>query len=104
MTDEEAKTKWCPFARPAEVRPDDCGEVRGNRNMNGTADPGALCLGSGCMAWRFTDKRAGRAVEIIENPQGPPDLSEDHIWVSLPGNDRWGRYKRAGYCGLASKP
>jgi hypothetical protein len=54
MTEDEAKTKWCPFARPGQCLPEHCGEIRGNRNMDGTTDDGALCIGSGCMAWRVT--------------------------------------------------
>jgi hypothetical protein len=54
MTEEEAKQKWCPFAKPGQTLPDLCGEIRGNREMTGAADPGALCLGSDCMAWRWS--------------------------------------------------
>jgi hypothetical protein len=53
MTEEEAKTKWCPFARltfstegfAAGNRFDDCA----------WAEKRALCIGSACMAWRWGD-------------------------------------------------
>lgn len=38
MTEDEAKTKWCPQA----------GESRFNRQDE-------LCLGSGCTVWRWED-------------------------------------------------
>jgi hypothetical protein len=54
MTEEEAKTKWCPFARltfstegfAAGNRFDDCA----------WAEKRALCIGSDCMAWRWSVK------------------------------------------------
>lgn len=56
MTEEEAKTKWCPFARPSQNHPDECGEIRGNRALPyepRTYPDSCLCLGSACMAWRW---------------------------------------------------
>lgn len=61
LTEGEAKTKWCPFARVlAETRLD--GVLTGanaafNRrpamNAEGIEFPlGALCIGRACMAWR----------------------------------------------------
>lgn len=67
-----AKAKWCPFARSPIGEP----EVAGNREINGSPDRGALCLGSGCMGWRWTADR-GMSVE----PPAP-----------------------VGYCGLAGEP
>jgi hypothetical protein len=51
VTADEAKTKWCPFAR---LRPamTDAGSV--NRLDRGD-DPGAWphCIADSCMAWRW---------------------------------------------------
>lgn len=74
MTEEEAKTKWCPFARG-------CGGESGvnrsyiiNPERNAEEYP---CIGSACMAWRLTGTHDGRRGEA-----GAPQ----------------------GYCGLAGRP
>ena len=68
MTEEEAKGKWCPFARVSEYIPEReasedgaVGHVMGFNRVQGckpngeeaTIIPGAAqCIGSGCMAWK----------------------------------------------------
>lgn len=62
VTEEEAKTKWCPEARASNN-----GEqpVTINRSYN-APDPDCLCIGSACMAWRwklqtrFDEEREGK--------------------------------------------
>jgi len=54
MTEDEAKTKWCPWAR---VRG---GESRFSSYREGIGHislphSGTHCLGSGCMAWRWSE-------------------------------------------------
>ncbi len=81
MTEQEALTKWCPFARifPAG----DFWQSSNGRDMTvlqaslAEGDLGNLsrCLGSACMAWRWISKIASQ--------------------------DRPGK---SGYCGLAGKP
>lgn len=44
MTEEEAKTKWCPMVR---MKPS--GLVADLRHL-----PDTLCLGTACMMWRGT--------------------------------------------------
>jgi hypothetical protein len=47
MSEAVARKKWCPWARvPHSDNPSAI-----NRTDSGTAASGALCLGSGCMAW-----------------------------------------------------
>ena len=58
MTEDEAKTKWCPFVRAIKLDDD----TTFLRSMNG-AVTGSLseimdtvndrCIGSQCMAWRY---------------------------------------------------
>ena len=77
MTEEEAKTKWCPMARALA---ESSVSAAVNRTFeSGAEDPDCRCLASGCMAWRFD--------ELPHlNLKGAPAL-EIH-----------------GYCGLAGRP
>lgn len=61
-TEEEAKTKWCPLARAAEPQRYGSGDpmcpvAAVNRGSDALSDPSytpnALCLASGCAAWRW---------------------------------------------------
>jgi len=54
MTEEEAKTKWCPQARVAAVEGDGP-----NRRYDGAPIRGSLCLASGCMMWRKDSQSTG---------------------------------------------
>lgn len=79
MTEEEAKTKWCPFARVVTLmrRSDDrtefLGVAAGNRlglsaeiEIKGSTDranpESARCIGSACMAWRWHELPSAGAV------------------------------------------
>lgn len=75
MTEEEAKTKWCPFVR---MHP---GGYNASTHFDGMPDQRyGRCIGSDCMAWRWH-----------QVPAGPPPYS-----VLKNSNE--------GYCGLAGKP
>jgi len=50
MTEEEAKTKWCPFARVNR------GQNASNRDSEGFFYPAHKCIGTACMAWRLLYK------------------------------------------------
>lgn len=47
MTENEAKTKWCPFVRIAVLDGANRGSVS-DHDM-----PLAKCIGAACMAWRW---------------------------------------------------
>jgi len=51
MTEEEARVRWCPFARAAQAA-DETDSCVVNRTPLGNIDAGALCIASDCMAWR----------------------------------------------------
>lgn len=87
MTEDEAKTKWCPFARDSETA--------GNRVRYGA--PGEAveddyrteaaaqfpCIASACMAWRWDGTHVN----------DPDDPKADMVW-----SDR-----SYGHCGLAGE-
>jgi len=89
MTETEAKTKWCPFARV--VTQTSLGEVipsAGNKlvDADGAGQlKGSKCQGSACMAWRKRVHHENR------------DKRE-------PEDERIGKYSADGYCGLAGRP
>lgn len=88
MTEDEAKTKWCPFTRVGE-QASGAAENRPDGSYN--------CIASGCMAWRWAQK-----------PN--PDWKEQNgMMVSYPPRDT--RYdepmyvedRTHGHCGAFGK-
>lgn len=83
MTEEQMKTKWCPF----------WGII-----AKGTADSGMFrCLGSECAMWRETLRRripSGNTVveKIVRNGE-PWNAVKQELIDEI-----------SGYCGLAGKP
>uniref|UniRef100_A0A6M3LSV1 Uncharacterized protein n=1 Tax=viral metagenome TaxID=1070528 RepID=A0A6M3LSV1_9ZZZZ len=53
MTEDEAKTKWCPQARVLS----DVGSYNAEY-VAGRVQPAASCIASACMAWRWTTKHS----------------------------------------------
>ena len=95
MTEDEAKTKWCPHVRDAT---EDLGTynrwykwvkemaVGGMQNKKTTElDDDCTCIGSECMAWRWDNYDGIYIYETAEDLLAP-----------VP--------ERQGYCGLAGKP
>lgn len=97
MTEEEAKTKWCPHAQsfywagseikgqPVSVNRyvSEGDEVDGKPHaIPTTPHADCLCIGSACMAWRWDATTASRK-------------------RNLPGSVSTGD---EGFCGLAGKP
>ena len=86
MTEDEAKTKWCPFAREASSP--------GGWNRAVFSDgPHSKCIGSQCMAWRWTDQQT---------------LADAVDWVRIEPHRRIEDFKARnptnGVCGLAGRP
>ena len=96
MTEEEAKTKWCPFVRGVFGKnQNDSFDLKSNtvhnRVLLDTGDvgihPAINCIGSACMAWRWAlspDKAAH--FNKTWKTKGEPEANP------------------VGYCGLAGKP
>lgn len=87
MTEEEAKAKWCPFARVAGQMGGEAQGTSFNRwtsgAAGGAADP-AACIASACMAWRT----------VREEISGTDQDGFGYVRSAVTG----------GYCGLAGKP
>lgn len=94
MTEDEAKTKWCPFASsrvlvwkkgPAEII---------NAVMSPeTVAPTTLCIGSACMAWRAVFK------ECWFDATGKPVVDG-----SMYAGATTRLVANGGFCGLAGAP
>jgi len=100
LTEEGARTKWCPQARVFDVsgtnsaaainRYDEDVPSKNNGADEDSLPPSARCVGSNCMAWRWGDCHPTETVDVIETPT--PGL---HRRVSRP--------IQRGYCGLAGR-
>lgn len=112
MTEDEAKTKWCPYGRSPTT--DDKGLIAlgapvTNRRTDGRIDAGSLCLGSACMAWRwigFEFERCG-TIETKQINPASEGLGDGWEWSEGQAGD-WAWFRpllaRPGCCGLAGKP
>lgn len=61
MTEDEAKTKWCPFARVGSFATG-LGSINRGAHADGivrrsTLPDEAMCIGSACMAWRWLSEQ-----------------------------------------------
>lgn len=108
-TEDEAKAKWCAFARvwapPDEVERQaagwnrmDCGSSAGDSDAYkaGCDMRVTNCIASACMSWRFGPSR------YIPAPDGAMEVG------MVPGGFKAvranGTTVKQGYCGLAGKP
>ena len=99
MTEEEAETKWCPFARSrfADIN---IGGGKGKYAVLLDDDEkiNLYCIGSRCMAWRWIDRNVRDF-----------GAKGDHNQETGEGTDDTEAFQRAidaerhGYCGLAGK-
>lgn len=87
MTEEQAKTKWCPFARTVEQWPEGPtyprNRVADGEKLDTSAQKlvGCQCIGSACMAWRW-----------------------DSVGMQYAHAGYGGREPGNGHCGLAGAP
>lgn len=97
MTEDEAKTKWCPFVRmPMKLR--DQFHVA-NRVMIDGIDDGPKCIGSACMAWRWA-RPYWKPLE-----QGESSVNRGMRFYDGSGNEVPPPSSETdGFCGLAGKP
>ena len=96
MTEEEARKKWCPFARQmVEIRSQGGGvtgpvAVASANRFND--DKGTLCVASGCMAWRWGESKFEGAQAVVDAGHGRQRIGTVDVEI------------KRGYCGLAGKP
>ena len=96
MTEDEAKTKWCP-----EVRTGLVSGMAVNRHVaDGPHSPNGVyhetrCIGSSCMAWRWSvqNNATGEVVQQQSRVAAEFLLKVVDFEASI-----------GGYCGLAGKP
>ncbi len=93
LTEEQAKEKWCPFARV--VIGDEVARASGNRFTSGHYhNEAARCLGSGCMLWKWGP---AEFLRLDANGNPDPDLSGPSPWTYP--KEESGR----GYCGFGGR-
>ena len=56
MKELDARSKWCPMARPRGDYEDEYGN---NRDKHGQSVQGAICIGSDCMMWESWEYKIG---------------------------------------------
>lgn len=98
LTEEEAKTKWCPETRIHEVRGAGVyvNKPITDENPHGHAKAASvLCIGSACMAWRWATN-GGHYEAVAPNHHGPSFAR------LIPGTGTLSTTH--GYCGKAGKP
>lgn len=83
MTEDEAKTKWCPLVRASMTNPQD--PNHGHVLNYGRAT--TACIGSDCMAWRW---------QHVQTNKTPPGQA------IFPQTEPVYRRTEDGYCGLAN--
>ena len=74
MTEEEAKTKWCPMVRV----------VYGIGDNRGLFESTTTCIASDCMMWR------NNTIDVMVTTPEDAEIAREHL--------------EGGYCGLSGKP
>jgi hypothetical protein len=114
VTEDEAKMKWCPFARlvAGSISLDGSSTHQSQPAYNRVVDQdkwafpkGGACIGSACMAWgTLPDQHQYRDLPNGQTPDGE-GWEQDGEGFSE-GETSWARLitNRGGYCGLAGTP
>ncbi len=109
MTEDEAKTKWCPLVRLVGFKDSIAEGTSWNRapdDPDGQQSPGTKCIASACMAWRYDEAEYehGECLPLGAAPADPGWEQDGETWYCGPGVSgekrmRWKRAKpRTGYC------
>ncbi|WP_188260832.1 hypothetical protein [Azospirillum tabaci] len=103
MTEEQARTKWCPKARASDQAepPLSINRVRTNK-----PDGDCLCIASDCMAWRWAGEKTAYQRLVGRNDPTPEPPWAPTGRVSTAGREVWemDAGSRQGFCGAFGKP
>ena len=98
MTEDEAKTKWCPMAREYHCL-GDYELPPHNRVIIGESDShikvSSKCVASDCMMWRWTIEPSPSIPMCTVDRDGKKIAGSEYRTIEITGE---------GYCGLAGKP
>lgn len=101
MTEDDAKMKWCPFAR---IGSEQTGLGSLNRDsVRGVQLAQARCIASACMAWRWSEgKRSAAFLEAVRAHMGSEAKPNFNASVQAVYAERGEQFERVeGRCGLA---
>lgn len=71
LTEEKAKTRWCPFARQPYTIGDRVSNVVGNRILDENGELAfTCCIGSACMAWQSAGMKG---IGPTDDPTAPEE-------------------------------
>ena len=80
MTEDEAKTKWCPMARYIIDEGNQGTYAAGNRPIGAPFGVGSNCIASDCMMWRWNnfvgkarDLEIGIDVDVVTDKKSTID-------------------------------
>ncbi len=97
MTEEEAKTKWCPFANVGSTTSGLGGFNRFIPPVGSGSDESVRCIGSDCMAWRWEARLLGHDIEHQKATHGAIKGAVEHARFCR-------EHPLLGFCGLAGRP
>lgn len=103
MTEDEAKTKWCPHAIASHTDPRGrAGFERPELGLPADTFTHA-CLGSDCMAWRWSEpKRTVAFLEAVQKHMQGQTKPNFNTATQAVYAETGGQFERVeGFCGLA---
>jgi hypothetical protein len=109
ITEDQAKERWCPFARYAIFSrhgQSSAANRLGDDNGLHINHKSCRCIASQCMAWRWeriVDENLIEAIKRYRSETGA-GLHEAKAFVEAHPEYRTAPPPTRGYCGLASKP